>query len=188
MCISAKNSWGKSPAAIFKFARGTDAANIESMGASWLSVCSSAFCGKTEYRKTATGATNVIGYIGDGHETLALTTKANGFCPDNLLHASLIADPTKVENACVSLKCDGKGECEVTWGPTCPKVDTETTTVNIISDSKYGDISKYGHKVITLDTETACIANVYTEDRSKKTAEAAKTEDTADSRKNTESG
>ena len=172
MLFLGKNSWGaKQPAAIFKFARGTDAANIESMGASWLSVCSSAFCGKTEYRKTATGATNVIGYIGDGHETLALTTKANGFCPDNLLHASLIADPTKVENACVSLKCDGKGECEVTWGPTCPKVDTETTTVNIISDSKYGDISKYGHKVITLDTETACIANVYTEDRSGKKAE-----------------
>ena len=167
-CIPGKNSWGaKHPAAIFKFARGKDAAGIESNNVAWLSV-------------SPPGVKNV--------PDLKLTTRANGFCPDSLLHESLLADPTKVENACVSLKCDGKGECEVTWGPTCPKVDTETTTVNIISDSKYGDISKYGHKVITLDTETACIANVYTEDRSKKTAEAAKTEDTADSRKNTESG
>merc|ERR1711865_1363204 len=129
----------------------------------------------------ATGATNVIGYIGGGHETLALTTKANGFCPDNLLHASLIADPTKVENACVSLECDGKGECKVIWGPTCPRESTEATTVNLVSECNYGDVSAYGQKTTLLDAQTACIANVYTEDRSGKKAEVAKTEDKADS-------
>merc|ERR1711865_961131 len=83
-----KNSWGaKSPAAIFKFARGTDAANIESMGADWLSV-------------SPPGVKN--------EQSVALPTKANGFCPDSLLHESLLADPTKVENACVSVECDGE--------------------------------------------------------------------------------
>ena len=185
MLFLGKNSWGaKQPAAIFKFARGTDAANIESMGASWLSVCSSAFCGKTEYRKTATGATNVIGYIGGGHETLALTTKANGFCPDNLLHASLIADPTKVENACVSMSCDGKGKCHILFKSTCPKDKSESTVVEIVADANFPAQAYTGGATdvkMALNTETACITNVYTEDRSGKKAEVAKTEDKADS-------
>ena len=150
-CIPGKNSWGaKHPAAIFKFARGKDAAGIESNNVAWLSV-------------SPPGVENV--------PDLKLITKANGFCPDSLLHESLLADPTKVENACVSLKCDGKGECKVIWGPTCPKESTEATTVILVSDNNYGDVWAYGQKTTLLDAQTACIANVYTEDRSGKKAE-----------------
>ena len=159
-----KNSWGaKQPAAIFKFARGTDAANIESRGASWLSV-------------SPPGVKN--------EQSVALTTKANGFCPDSLLHASLIADPTKVENACVSMSCDGKGKCHILFKSTCPKDKSESTVVEIVADANFPAQAYTGGATdvkMALNTETACITNVYTEDRSGKKAEVAKTEDKADS-------
>ena len=146
--ISAKNSWGKSPAAIFKFARGKDAAGIESNNVAWLSV-------------SPPGVENV--------PDLKLITKANGFCPDSLLHESLLADPTKVENACVSLKCDGKGECKVIWGPTCPKVNTEATVVNLVSDANWNNnLWSFGERTFDLKMNTGCISNIYTADYSGK--------------------
>ena len=151
MLFLGKNSWGaKQPAAIFKFARGTDAANIESMGADWLSV-------------SPPGVKN--------EQSVALPTKANGFCPDSLLHESLLADPTKVENACVSVECDGEGKCNIIWGPTCPKQSTEATVVDIVSDSNYISLPNWGERTYSLDMYTVCISNIYTADRSGKKAE-----------------
>lgn len=150
-----KNSWGKTwpknkGEGVFKFARGNDVASIESRGASWVSV-------------NAPGVPNV--------KSLKLTDKANGFCPDHMLHESLLADPSKVEESCVSLSCDDNAKpCSITFKSTCPKEKTETTVVDVVADANYGPIGYTGgdhDQQVNLGAITACISNVYVEDRSR---------------------
>jgi hypothetical protein len=138
-----KNSWGPGPAAIFKFARGRDVATIESRSASWLSV--------------------------DGPHTphntnVALpTSNARGFCEDALLDESLLADRSKIDNACVKVTCNKSGEakCFLEFSNKCPK--DKMTVVTLNADSSYSDI-KFNRPVrVALKTKTACIENVRVE-------------------------
>jgi hypothetical protein len=87
-----------------------------------------------------------------------------------MLHDSLLADSSKVTDACVSMSCgSGSGDCSVTFKATCPKEQKETTVVDIVADARYGAIGRTGGDQdlrLYLDTREACIANVYLEDRS----------------------
>jgi hypothetical protein len=87
-----KNSWGAKWASkgegngIFKFARGIDAAGIESKGASWVKV-----------DKPGTKQNDAV----------SLPIDTQGFCSDSLLDASMLKDKRKKEASCVSLTCTG---------------------------------------------------------------------------------
>ena len=142
-----RNSWGNdSPASKFKFARGKDLCGVESSGAAWIVADPP---GKQPSHKLSIESSN-----------------PKGFCPDFMLDENLLADRSKISNACVDIKCDGDRKCVLTWGPDCPKDRSHTTVVDIIADANYGSVGAHGHTYMNLKTKTACIYNVHIEDRS----------------------
>jgi len=137
----AKNSWGKTPAAIFKFARGKDVVGVESMMASWVSVDPP----------------------GTAHSTkLKLSSHPKGFCNDDLLDASLLKDKSKMENSCVKLDCPKTGECMLIFSDACK--GAKKTYVDLLTDANYGPIGRNHAQRLKLTAATACIENVRLED------------------------
>ena len=144
-----KNSWGPGPANIFKFARGRDVCTIESRGAAWLEA-------------DAPGAAHT--------DSVSLqSSNPNGFCADSLLDASMTAE--KMEMSCVSIECQTSaggdaGDAACFLRMDCPTDKAKTTVVDLIADANYNSIARTGRVRARLNTVTACIENVYQEDRS----------------------
>ena len=147
-----KNSWGGGPKRFIKWARGKNLYGIEQLGATWVSV-------------------DPPGPARD--DSVDLTANPKGFCPDNLLSPNLQADRAKMWHSCVSVVCGN--EARKAGGPGlgctlvfkgCPLEKEKTTVVNLISDANIQSLGFTGSAEVPLKARTACIENIYFENRS----------------------
>ena len=81
-------------------------------------------------------------------------------CEDALFDESLLADRSKIDNACVKVTCikDGKAKCFLLFSSKCPT--DRKTVVTLNADANFADIKFSRHVRVALNTKTACIENV----------------------------
>ena len=140
------------PKRFIKWARGKNLYGREQLGATWVSV-------------------DPPGPARD--DSVDLTANPKGFCPDNLLSPDLHADKAKMWHSCVSVECGN--EARKAGGPGlgctlvfkgCPLEKEKTTVVNLISDANIQSLGFTGSAEVPLKARTACIENIYFENRS----------------------
>ena len=147
-----KNSWGAGPANLFKYVRGTNAAGIESMGASWLVADPPGSTHSTKLTLLGNGNSNPF-----------------GFCSDDLLNQNVLSDRSKMTKSCVTLTCPhtDKPVCQLYFKRSCSTNRKKATVVTIVADGQIQQTLSFpSNTKVSLATKQACIENIFTEDRS----------------------